>query len=59
MQCDLENVDEIQKMFEWIENEPELGRVDVCVPNAGLSANTTLLDGKIDPTQADLVCPNP
>lgn len=46
-QCDLENFDEIRTMFEWIENEPELGRVDICIPNAGLSANTSLLDGTI------------
>lgn len=46
--CDLENFDEIRTMFEWIENEPELGRVDICIPNAGLSANTSLLDGNVD-----------
>ncbi len=39
--------DEIRKMFEWIENEPNLGRVDVCIPNAGLSVGKTLLDGTV------------
>lgn len=32
-------------MFEWIENEPDLGRVDVCIPNAGFSAPDTLTQG--------------
>jgi hypothetical protein len=32
-------------MFEWIENDPDLGRVDVCVANAGISTNNSLLEG--------------
>ena len=34
-------------MFRWIENNPELGKVDVCIPNAGFSTSATLLEGKI------------
>ncbi len=33
-------------MFEWIENNADLGRVDVCIANAGLSYGKTLLEGK-------------
>ena len=35
-------------MFEWIENHPKLGKVDVCVPNAGFSPEGTLLEGDVD-----------
>ena len=45
-QCDLSNTDEITKMFEWIENDSDLGRVDVCIANAGISTNSSLLEGK-------------
>lgn len=45
-QCDLRNESEIEKMFEWIGAEPDLGRVDVCVANAGLSSPESLLDGE-------------
>ena len=38
--------DEIKAMYKWIEENPELGKVDVCIPNAGLSSNTTLLEGR-------------
>ena len=38
--------DEIKAMYKWIEEHPELGKVDVCIPNAGLSSNTTLLEGR-------------
>ncbi len=33
-------------MFSWIEDDPRLGRVDVCVANAGLSTPGTLLECK-------------
>ena len=26
---------EIMDMFKWVEEHPELGKVDVCIPNAG------------------------
>ena len=34
-------------MFQWIENNPSLGRVDICIPNAGFSANGSLMEGII------------
>ena len=37
--------DEIYAMFEWIENHADLGRVDVCVANAGMSTDASLLVG--------------
>jgi hypothetical protein len=37
--------DDIRGMFKWIEEHPELGKVDVCIPNAGLSFDKSLLDG--------------
>ena len=41
----MKSEDEIKAMYKWIEEHPELGKVDVCIPNAGLSSNTTLLEG--------------
>lgn len=43
--CDMRNDTEIQAMFEWIEKDPDLGRIDVCVANAGLAKNTNLMEG--------------
>ena len=37
---------DIVKMFEWIESNPDLGKVDVCVPNAGYAASSSLLQGE-------------
>ena len=36
---------EIYGMFDWIEKHPDLGRVDVCVANAGMSTDASLLEG--------------
>ena len=33
-------------MYEWIESNPDLGKVDVCIPNAGFAASSSLLEGK-------------
>ena len=33
-------------MFDWIEAQPDLGRIDICIANAGLSTPESLLDGK-------------
>jgi hypothetical protein len=33
-------------MFEWVENNPDLGRVDLCVPNAGFNVQASLLEGE-------------
>ena len=45
---------DIKEMFEWIENHPDLGKIDVCIPNAGFSANKSLLDGTMDEWRAML-----
>ncbi len=45
LQCDMQNDAEVARMFEWVENQPDLGKVDVCIPNAGLSFDKSLLDG--------------
>ena len=36
--CDMSDTNNVQEMFEWIENHSELGRVDVCICNAALVA---------------------
>jgi len=46
--CDVAEENQIREMFNWIEEHPDLGRVDVCINNAGLSAAETLMDGKVD-----------
>ena len=42
--CDLSNTKNVQDMFEWIENHPELGKVDICVCNAGKPMAKSLSD---------------
>ena len=39
------NEDEVKNMFKWVEDHADLGKVDVCIPNAGFSADKSLLDG--------------
>ena len=46
--CDVSEKDAVEKMFAWIESQPDLGKVDVCVANAGLSKANTLLNGDYD-----------
>jgi len=46
--CDMSNEVEIRSMFSWIESHPDLGRVDVCVNNAGLSSAETLTEGSME-----------
>ena len=46
MQCDLTSDSDIAKMYEWIESNSDLGKVDVCIPNAGFAASSSLLEGK-------------
>merc|ERR1711874_512375 len=36
---------DIRALFSWIENHPDLGRVDVCVNNAGFGTSETLTEG--------------
>merc|ERR1712223_1367646 len=46
--CDMRNEDEIREMFIWIENHPDLGKIDVCIPNAGLNQDSKLMDGTME-----------
>lgn len=46
--CDLTSEEDIRSMFDWICSNPELGKVDVCINNAGLSTAETLLDGNVE-----------
>merc|ERR1712223_1205750 len=46
--CDMRNEDEIREMFIWIENHPDLGKIDVCIPNAGYSVGNRLLEGSME-----------
>lgn len=43
--CDLSNDEEVEQMFDWIHDNPELGRIDICVANAGFSTSHSLLEG--------------
>ena len=40
--CDMSDTNNVLEMFKWIENHSELGRVDVCICNAGLVASKKL-----------------
>ena len=46
--CDVAEEIQIRQLFDWIEEHPDLGKVDVCINNAGLSAAETLMDGKME-----------
>ena len=46
LQCDVGNENDVNQMFEWIENNPDLGKVDICIPNAGFSSDGTLMEGQ-------------
>ena len=35
-------------MFDWIASHPDLGRVDICINNAGLSSAESLRDGSME-----------
>jgi len=47
-QCDLEQESDIRDLFQWIENNKELGQVDVCINNAGMSTKENLIEGNYD-----------
>ena len=36
-QCDLADISSVQSMFEWIKNHPDLGRLNICICNAGFA----------------------
>lgn len=46
VECDLRKEEDILKMFRFIKEE--LGGVDLCVNNAGIYKNSTLLEGKTE-----------
>ena len=46
--CDVSDKDQVEKMFAWIESNPELGQVDICVANAGMNRENSLLNGDYD-----------
>ena len=50
--------DEIREMFRRIEDHPDLGKIDVCIPNAGLNQATKLMDGNISLFNKLLIFPN-
>ena len=43
-QCDMTNITNIQIMFEWIEDHAELGKLDICVCNAGVGNMKSLIE---------------
>ena len=46
-ECDVTNEEEVKKLFEFVEADPELGKVDICVANAGYSTKSSLLEGTV------------
>lgn len=46
--CDVAEEIQIRQLFDWIEEHPDLGKVDVCINNAGLSTAETLMEGKME-----------
>ena len=46
--CDLRNETDIRSMFDWISSHPDLGKVDVCINNAGMSTAENLLEGSME-----------
>uniref|UniRef100_A0A0K2UHW2 Dehydrogenase/reductase SDR family member 11like [Strongylocentrotus purpuratus] n=1 Tax=Lepeophtheirus salmonis TaxID=72036 RepID=A0A0K2UHW2_LEPSM len=43
--CDLSNMSEIYAMFDWIKAHKDLGHLDACICNAGMSTSQTLMEG--------------
>ena len=37
----------LRELFSWISSHPELGKVDVCINNAGLSTSESLAEGSM------------
>ena len=46
IKCDVSKEDEVAAMFQTIRQDSNLGRVDVCINNAGLAHNAPLLSGE-------------
>ena len=53
-QCDMGNPQEIEKMFEWIESNKELGKVDICINNAACVWAKGLMDMSLEEMQTML-----
>merc|ERR1711981_668232 len=47
VKCDVGKEEDVAHLFEWIENNPNLGKVDVCIPNAGFSTSDSLMEGSV------------
>ncbi|XP_076461330.1 dehydrogenase/reductase SDR family member 11-like [Babylonia areolata] len=48
VKCDVSKEEEVTAMFQMIRQHSSLGRVDVCINNAGLAHNAPLLTGDTD-----------
>ncbi|KAK7111500.1 dehydrogenase/reductase SDR family member 11-like [Littorina saxatilis] len=46
IKCDVSKEEEVAAMFQAIRKDPNLGRMDVCINNAGLAHNAPLLSGE-------------
>ncbi|KAK7498517.1 hypothetical protein BaRGS_00010177 [Batillaria attramentaria] len=46
--CDVSKEDQVLAMFDVIRRDPNLGRLDVCINNAGLAFQASLLSGDTD-----------
>jgi len=51
IQCDLSSEDDIMAMFKEIETNQDLGRIDICINNAGLSFKDPLIEFHTDKLQ--------
>jgi len=47
IKCDVGNENDVTQMFKWIESNENLGKVDICIPNAGFSVSQTLIEGSV------------
>ena len=46
-QCDVSDSKAVESMFKWIEQQPGLGKVDICIANAGRGEALSLLNGNL------------
>ena len=53
-QCDMGNPKEIENMFEWIETNKDLGRIDICINNAACVWAKGLMEMNLEEMQAML-----
>ena len=43
-QCDMTDISNIESMFKWIENHSDLGKLDICICNAGVAVGKSLTE---------------